>query len=828
MEEKQAKILPVTPLRDAPVFPRTETVLVFGRAKSVTALQTAWESDKLFFVVMQQDAENPDTQPEDLYSVGTICQIRHILQTDGEMSASVIGLSRARVENFRNMDGFLGAEVSEIPEVVDNEEETLALANHIVSEFQNAVRMGKPFDFLVAMRIMSGVTPAELSDQLVSMLNITSKQRQELLEEPRVRTRLEKILNYLASEIKLLELERKIASQAQSKIDKKIRENVLMERKRAIEEELGEGPEDESSREVKELKTRAAKMKMPDDVRLKVDKEIKRLAQMSNLNPEYNYIRTYLDWLLEMPWDISSPNNKEIDQARKILNEDHFGLEKAKERILEYLAVMRLKHENMKNMPRRTADNPAEEAEAAKSELPVERQEVTKSNVAPTILCFVGPPGVGKTSIGKSIAKSLGRKFVRISLGGIRDEAEIRGHRRTYVGAMPGRIIQGIKQAGTKNPVFMLDEIDKIGTDFRGDPSAALLEALDPEQNHAFSDHYLEVSFDLSDVIFITTANVLDTIPPALRDRLEIVEFPGYTSEEKFHIAIDYLIPKQIEANGLQNYQVKLTREATHTIIQRYTREAGVRNLEREIAKVLRKIAREAVEKKKESFNVTVQKVQKYLGPYRFTETMAEKEDEIGMSTGLFWTPVGGGILYIEVALMPGKGALTLTGQLGEVMQESAKAALSYIRSRYRELGLDEKFFQKIDIHIHVPEGAVPKDGPSAGIAITTALASALTKIPVRKFVGMTGEITLRGRVLEIGGIKEKIIAAHRAGLKTVIMPKENKKDLEEIPRYVLRDMEFVYAEHMDEVLNIALAKSLPKQKRPLRPVYPTLQLTES
>jgi ATP-dependent Lon protease len=510
---------------------------------------------------------------------------------------------------------------------------------------------------------------------------------------------------------------------------------------------------------------------------------------MSPYNPEASYVRTYLDMLVELPWAIASPNNVNIHDAEHVLDTDHYGLKKVKERILEYLAVMKLKS-------RQTAEDKPKIA-----------------RVSPTILCFVGPPGVGKTSIGKSIARSLGRKFVKMSLGGIRDEAEIRGHRRTYVGALPGRIIQGIKQAGTKNPVFMLDEIDKVGTDFRGDPSSALLEALDPEQNSAFSDHYLEVAFDLSDVFFITTCNVLDTIPPALRDRLEVIRFSGYTEDEKFHIARDFLYEKQREIHGIPKDTVTISDDAMYEVIRRYTREAGVRNLEREIATVFRKIAKKIAddEKKEMSFSITPASLHEYLGPYIFTSYLAEKKDEVGMSTGMAWTEAGGEILFIEAALMPGRGAITLTGQLGDVMKESAQAALSYVRTRYKAFGLPEKYFQKIDVHVHVPEGAVPKDGPSAGAAIGTALVSAITKIPVKRRVAMTGEITLRGRVLEIGGVKEKVIAAHRAGIKTVILPKNNKKDLEDIPKIVQDELSFHFVEHMDEVLALALAKPITK-----------------
>jgi ATP-dependent Lon protease len=549
---------------------------------------------------------------------------------------------------------------------------------------------------------------------------------------------------------------------------------------------------------------------MPKEVEEKAFKELKRLSQMSQFNPEASYIRTYLDWLVEIPWSESGSGNIDIKEAEKILDEDHFGLKKVKERILEYLAVMEL---------RKIKENSAKESKSDKKTK--EKEKVNQ----PTILCFIGPPGVGKTSLGKSIARSLNRKFVKVSIGGIRDEAEIRGHRRTYVGAMPGRIIQGIKQGGTKNPVFMLDEIDKVGKDYRGDPTAALLETLDPEQNHAFSDHYLEVPYDLSDVFFITTANVLDTIPPALLDRLEVIHFAGYTEDEKFHIAKEYLIKKQIEAHNLNEDEITITEDALRTIIRRYTREAGVRNLERQVATICRKVAREILEKattksdvenKKFHIKVDEANVPTYLGPFKFSSQMIEEKDTVGITTGLAWTQAGGDILFIEVNVMPGRGQLILTGQLGDVMKESGQAALSYVRSRWKMFGLPENFFQKKDIHVHVPEGAVPKDGPSAGLAITTAMISALTKIPVRRDVAMTGEVTLRGRALEIGGVKEKVIAAHRAQIKTVILPKDNKKDLEDIPKYVLDDLQFVFVDHVDDVLNVALAYPANKEHFPL------------
>ncbi|MBI2029564.1 endopeptidase La [Candidatus Gottesmanbacteria bacterium] len=798
-QQPKEKKMPVIPLRDGVVFPGTEAVLTFGRARSLAAIEAAFAKDKLIVITMQKSPVVADPLASDLHTIGTVCQIDRMLKADGEINALVKGLYRVKIKLFDEGTSYLSAQVSEYPDDTTNiTEEITALSNHIINQLRYAVNLGKSVDFLAFMNIMSKNDPGSLANQVAAVLEIKATERQEVLETINVNKRLELVSSYITKETKVLELEKKIASKTQEQFNKSIRDTVLRERIKTIEKELGE--DSEENREVRELLDKIRKAKMPEDVDKKAKKELKKLSQMSSYNPEASYVRSYLDWLVEVPWSVESPNNVDMQEAEKILNEDHFGLKKIKERILEYLAVMKLKNEKIKNTQNNAKDAPK------------------KTVNAPTILCFVGPPGVGKTSIGKSIAKALGRKFIKISLGGLRDEAEIRGHRRTYVGALPGRIIQGIKQAGTKNPVFMLDEIDKVGSDFRGDPSAALLEALDPEQNFAFSDHYLDVPFDLSGVMFITTCNILDTIPPALRDRLEIIHFAGYTEDEKFAIAKNYLIDKQIEMHGLSDINIKIDDNALKLIIRRYTREAGVRTLEREIARVCRKIARNIATKKQEKVTVKVSDISTYLGPYKFSSYLAEKKDEIGMSTGLAWTEAGGEILFIEVALMPGRGNLTLTGQLGNVMKESCQAALSYVRSRAGAFGLSDRFYQKLDIHVHVPEGAVPKDGPSAGIAITTALVSALTKIPVRKDVGMTGEVTLRGRALEIGGIKEKVIAAHRAGIKKIILPKENKKDLEEIPDYITKDLKFVFVDHMDQVLNEAMVK-IPKLIIP-KPVH--------
>lgn len=783
LSPRKEKILPVVAIREGVVFPHIETILSFGRSSSIAAVEAAFKTDRLICFFSQKNSRIAEPTKEELYQIGTLGRIERLLRTENEIHAWVKGISRVRLESLEAVKPFMVGKVVEVPEIIESSDEVTALANNLVKNFQEAVNLGKSVDVMMVMRLLGENTPPEVADQICYILDLKTADKQRLLETLSVKDRLLKATEFLAHEIKVLEIERAIDSKTKEKFDKTMRESILRERKRTIEEELGEvSGEDE---EMKEIKAKIKRAKMPAEVEKKAQKEFKRLSGMNPNHPEFSYIRTYLDWLLDMPWSVSTPNKVSIEEAAKILDEDHWGLEKVKERIVEYLAVMKLREEKRKSV--RGKD-----------------ESGTKEG-GPTILCFVGPPGVGKTSIGKSIARALGRKFVRISLGGIRDEAEIRGHRRTYVGAMPGRIIQGIKNAGTNNPVFMLDEIDKVGADFRGDPSAALLEALDPEQNHEFSDHYLEVPFDLSKVMFITTANILDTIPPALRDRMETIPFPGYTELEKFHIAKKYLWGKQLVFNGLDKDEIKIADEAIYEIIRRYTREAGVRELERCLATICRKLARKVAEKKKIKKVVTKAEVAKYLGPRRYSETVAEKEDEVGIATGLAYTEAGGDVLFIEVALMPGKGNLLLTGKLGEVMKESGKASLSYVRSRWEKLGLSKDFYKNLDIHIHVPEGAVPKDGPSAGVAITVALVSALTKTPVRKDTGMTGEITLRGRILEIGGVKEKVIAAHRAGLKRVILPKENKKDLIDVPSSVKKDIEFLFVSHLDEVLKLAL-----------------------
>ena len=775
-KSKPLRTLPLVPLREGVVFPHAEAVLTFGRPKSNAGIEAAFRSDRLVVFVTQKNPRISEPGFDDIYTVGTLCTIERILKTDGEINALVRGMSRVKIRSLEAKEPFLVAKVEELAETIEESDEMSALEKHVLHSFKKAVNIGKSVDFMMFMRVMGGVSTSELADQVATNLDVTTPQKQDLLEVLDVKKRLESVSDYLSQELKILEIEKNIATKTQKKFDKSMRETVLRERLKTIQKELGE--EDEN-KDIKELKEKITKAAMPEDVEAKALKELNRLEAMTNFNPESGYIRTYLEWLCDLPWSVASANDITIKSAENILEADHYGLKEVKERILEYLAVMQLKSK-LKNKASRSG---------------------------PTILCFVGPPGVGKTSIGRSIARALKRKFVKISLGGIRDEAEIRGHRRTYVGAMPGRIIQGINTAGTNNPVFMLDEIDKIGIDFRGDPSAALLEALDPEQNHEFSDHYLEVPFDLSKVMFVTTANVLDTIPPALRDRLEIIRFAGYTADEKEIIAKKYLISKTVEANGLSGKKVSLPLNTIRKIIDAYTREAGVRSLEREISKVMRKLAKAIAAGKKGKFTVTPQKLDDYLGAEKFLPPLKEKRDEAGMATGLAWTQSGGDVLFIEAAVIPGKGRIILTGQLGEVMKESAQAAISYARSRWQGLKLKRDFYQSIDLHVHVPEGAVPKDGPSAGITMATAVISALTGKKVKKDVAMTGEITLRGRVLEIGGLKEKSIAAHRAGIKTIIVPKNNYKDMRDVPDRVKKDINFKFVSHLDEVLKLAFVR---------------------
>jgi ATP-dependent Lon protease len=766
--------VPLIPVRDVVVYPTNEVVLTFGRKKSIAAVNAALAKDKLVALFTQRDAKIENPEAKDLYDVGTLCMVERTLKTDGELNALVRGIIRVKRTGLDTESEVQMVEVTELAESVTTTQELEALSRHLTSQFREAVNLGKSVEFTNFMRLMSGVSITELSDQIAPTLNISTQDRQKLLEALDLQARLYKINDFLSKELKVLEIEKSIASKTQEKFSKSMKETVLRERMATIKAELGEF--DDGEAELDDLHDKIENLPLQKTDKAKVMKEFDRLERMSPNNPENGYIRTWLETVVELPWGKLTTDHVSLRTAEKVLNEDHYGLEEIKERILEYLSVMKLK--KAKN----------------------------SSSSLPTILCFVGPPGVGKTSLGKSIARSLKRKFIKVSLGGIRDEAEIRGHRKTYVGAMPGRIVEGMKSAGTMNPVFMLDEIDKIGNDFRGDPSAALLEALDPEQNKDFADHYLELPMDLSKTMFIATANVLETIPSALRDRLEVIRFSGYTRVEKFHIAKKYLLPKVIEKNALGKNDFKIADSVIKDIIAKYTREAGVRSLERELAKIARKIARGIAGKsKKVHKSVTAANLGKYLGPAKYSSTIAEKSNPVGMATGLAWTSVGGEILFIEVSLMPGKGMVQITGQLGDVMKESAQAAYTYVRSHHKDFGLKPDFYKTIDLHIHVPEGAVPKDGPSAGVTMTTAIVSALTKRAVRKHVGMTGEVTLRGRVLEIGGLKEKVIAAHTAGLREIIHPADNTKDLEKIPDEIKKDLTFHPVKHVSEVLKLAL-----------------------
>lgn len=769
--------MPVGPLRDTVIFPGNSVPIISGRPKSKAALDVAWNSDKLIVFVTQKNSRIEDPTEKDLYKVGTVCLIRRVVKNpEGEYTLQAEGLSRVFLKNFTKTEGYLEAEIEEIPELYERSEQTEALIRTVREQVKRFLELGgNPFfdqsNFANWSLFTYSDDPNQLVNSVVQSIDFKTIDKQQILEMVSAQERLQRLSELLAKEVRIMEISQKISSQTQERVSKITKEAILKEQMKSIEEELGGA--DTEHQEIHEFELKIKKASMPKEVLEKAKKELARLAKMSSYNPEAGYIRNYLEWLTDLPWKLKKVGKVDLSKAEEVLDEDHYGLKKVKERIVEYLAVNKL-----------------------------------SGKMRGPILCFVGPPGVGKTSIGKSIAKALNRTFIKVSLGGIRDEAEIRGHRRTYVGSMPGRMIQGIKQAGSKNPVFMLDEIDKIGADYRGDPSAALLEALDPEQNGGFSDHYLEVPFDLSDVMFITTANILDTIPPALRDRLEIIRYPGYTEDEKFHIAKKFLLPKQIPVHGLKLAQLEFEDETIHKIIRGYTREAGVRSLERELSAVIRKVARKVAEGETKKFIIKPEDVHGFLGPVKFLPILAEKQDEIGMVTGLSVTEAGGEILFIEVTLMPGKGALLLTGQLGDVMKESGQAAMSYVRSRWKALGLPEGFFQKIDIHVHVPEGATPKDGPSAGISLTTAIISALTKIPVHKDVAMTGEVTLRGRVLEIGGFKEKVLAAHRAGVKTIIAPADNEKDIEDIPVLVQKDLKFVFVKHVDEVLEVALMRT--------------------
>ena len=782
-EEQARKVpdtMPLLPVRDVVVYPFMILPLFVGREKSVRAVDESLSRDRLILLVAQRDAEKEDPGVDEIHSVGTVAMIMRMLKMpDGRVKVLVQGLTRARVLGIERRDPYFEARIAEIHEAegVTSAIEVEALIRSVKELVSKSVTLGKQIAPDVVVIVSNLDHPGRLADLVASHLDLKIEQAQEVLDLFDPIQRLKKIGELLSKEIEVLEVQQRIQSQAREEMDKTHREYYLREQMKAIQKELGET--DDRGQELQELEQKIKKAKMPAEVESEAKAQLGRLSRMHPDAAEASVIRTYLDWLIELPWSRQTKDKLSIKQASKILDEDHYNLEKVKERILEYLAVRKLK-KKMKG----------------------------------PILCFVGPPGVGKTSLGRSIARAMGRKFIRISLGGVRDEAEIRGHRRTYIGALPGRIIQGIKQAGSNNPVFMIDEVDKVGTDFRGDPSSALLEVLDPEQNFSFSDHYLGVPFDLSNVMFICTANLADPIISALRDRLEIIDISGYTEEEKLHIAKRYLIPRQYQEHGIDGKRLLITDEAILKIIDEYTREAGLRNLEREIARVCRKVAREVAEGKRGQTRATATVLQRYLGAPKFLPDPEQETDEVGVATGLAWTQTGGDIIYIECSILRGKGNLSLTGHLGEVMKESAQAALSYARSRAADLGIKDDVFTKCDIHIHVPAGAIPKDGPSAGITMATALLSALTKVPVKRGVAMTGEVTLRGKVLPVGGIKEKVLAARRMGIHTVLIPARNDKDVKELPANVKRGMEFILVDHMDRVLEGALATQARAKRR--------------
>jgi len=772
--------LPVLPVRDIVVFPYMILPLFVGREMSIKAIEYSLKANRMVLLVTQKDLNIENPIPEDLFSVGTVAIIMRTLKLpDGRVKILVQGLTKAKALTYSQTEPFLKAKIEKIndqkPTMLTIEDE--AQIRTVKEQIDKVVSLGKAILPDIMGVVENIEDPGRLADLVASNLGLKTELSQEVLEIIDPIQRLKRVSEILSRETELLTVQQKIQSEARGEIGKTQREYFLREQLKAIQKELGDI--DERAEEIKEFRKKIEEAKMPEKVMEEAEKQLKRLEKMHPDSAESATVRTYLDWMVELPWSKSTKDNLDIKAAEKVLNEDHYDLEKVKERILEYISVRKLK-EKMKG----------------------------------PILCFIGPPGVGKTSLGKSIARALGREFVRMSLGGVRDEAEIRGHRRTYVGALPGRITQGIKTAGTNNPVFMLDEIDKIGMDFRGDPSSALLEVLDPEQNNSFADHYLAVPFDLSKVMFITTGNLVDTIPSPLRDRMEIIYLSGYTTEEKLGIAKNYLIPKQLFEHGLNSKVLKITDPGLFNIISQYTREAGVRNLEREIANLCRKAAKKIVEGKEKTFVIGAQNLHRYLGVVKYLPEEEMEQDEVGVSTGLAWTEAGGDIIYVEATTMKGKGHLTLTGQLGDVMKESAQAALSYVRSRSKKLGIKDDIFSKIDLHIHVPAGATPKDGPSAGITIATSIASALTGRPVNKNIAMTGEVTLRGRVLPIGGLKEKTLAAKRMGIKKIIIPKRNKKDLEDIPKYIKKDMEFAFAETMDDVLKVVLKKANSRKSK--------------
>ncbi|MAE74631.1 MAG: endopeptidase La [Bdellovibrionaceae bacterium] len=786
--EKVATLeLPLLPLRDLIIFPHMMMPLFVGREKSINALEEAMSKQIDIVLAAQQDAKTNNPQPDEIYKVGTVGTIIQLLRLpDGTVKVLVEGKKRVKITDFKQTDNYFVVQAEEIEEVVANATEARALMRSLKSTFETYVKLNKRIPPEILMRVSTIEDFGELADIIVAQLNLKLEDKQRILELSDPGLRLEELLNLMTAEIEILEVEKKIRSRVKKQMERSQKEYYLNEQMQAIQKELGE--KDDYAAELEDLVEQASKKKWSKDAQDKVVKEIKKLKMMSPMSAEAAVVRNYIDWMLSLPWNDYVDEKHDIEFAQEILDEDHFGLEKVKERVIEHLAVQSLT--NKLNGP---------------------------------ILCLAGPPGVGKTSLARSIAKSLNRPFARISLGGVRDEAEIRGHRKTYVGAMPGKIIQAMRKVDHGNPLLLLDEIDKMSMDFRGDPSAALLEVLDPEQNKTFVDHYIEVDYDLSNVMFVTTANSLHPIPRPLLDRMEVIQLQGYIEKEKFHIAKNYLVPKQIDMHGLNDYKVKFNDAAITEVIRSYTKEAGVRNLERKIATVTRKVARDIVvdnmkeESKKgsgtkKSYTVTPKKVTEMLGPDKFRHGKIEGQNEIGLTNGLAWTEVGGDLLVVEVSVVPGRGKFTITGQLGDVMKESCSAAMSYVRSRGPLFGLDREFFADHDVHIHVPEGAIPKDGPSAGIAITTSIVSAMMKVPVKRTVAMTGEVTLRGRVLAIGGLKEKTLAAHRGGIKTVIIPKENEKDLKDIPKEVLKDLKVILVNHVDQVLVNALDVKAAKE----------------
>ena len=771
-EQVDGKVLPLLPLRDIVVFPHMVVPLFVGRAPSIQALEYAMSNDRELLLCAQREAAEDEPSEEDIYSVGTLGSIIQLLRLpDGTVKVLVEGKTRACISRFVSTDPYFACEVESIAEVEGSAAELDALVRTVHSAFEKYVKHNKKVPPETLNTVTAVNAPGRLADTIVAHLNLQLADRQELLETISPAKRLEEVYARMQAEIEVLEVERKIRSRVKKQMERSQKEYYLNEQMRAIQKELGE--RDEFKNELEEIDEQLKQKKMPQEAKERAEKEIRKLKMMSPMSAEATVVRNYIDWILSLPWQEDLEEKKDLGESEQILEEDHFGLDKPKERIIEYLAV----------------------------------QTLVKAMKGP-ILCFVGPPGVGKTSLGKSIARATGRDFVRVSLGGVRDEAEIRGHRRTYIGALPGKILQCLKKAGTGNPVFLLDEVDKMSMDFRGDPSSALLEVLDPEQNHTFGDHYLDLDYDLSRVMFICTANLLANIPRPLQDRMEIIQIPGYIEGEKLQIARRFLTPKQVETNGLKDEHIEFTDSAVMELIRYYTRESGVRNLEREIASICRKVARHVVKAgdKAGKTRITPARVRKLLGVRKYRFGKAEEGDRVGVATGLAYTEVGGELLQTEVSVTPGKGKVQVTGRLGDVMQESANAALSYVRSRAKQLGLVKDFYSMVDIHIHVPEGATPKDGPSAGITMATSIASALTRVPVKSNVAMTGEITLRGRVLPIGGLKEKMIAAHRGGIDTILIPKENEKDLAEIPQNVKRNLEIIPVEHMDEVLVNALA----------------------